>query len=684
MQDTFFFQAMLYLAAAVIMVPIAKRLGLGSVLGYLIAGIIMGPAVLKLIGKEGQDLMHFAEFGVVMMLFVIGLELEPSRLWHLRRSIVGMGGLQVIITAAVVAGLAILFNITWRESLAIGMIVSLSSTAIVLQSLQEKGLMQTAGGQSSFAVLLFQDIAVIPMLALFPLLAVSHEEGAAVAGGHHQSGLAGTLPAWAQTLLVLGSVLFIIFTGRYLTRPLFRLIAKTGMREMFTATALLLVVGIAVLMNFVGLSPALGTFLAGVVLANSEYRHELESDIDPFKGLLLGLFFIAVGASINFSLILPHVWLIAGLVLGVMLLKLIILFVIGRLFNMSTAQNTIFSVGLSGIGEFAFVLISFSLQGNILSQEIADTMMAVVAISMALTPLIMIANEKLIVPRLCSVTAATIKSTIIRESDIIEENNPVIIAGYGHFGNTIGRFLRANNVGATILDTDSDNVDWLRRIGYKVYYGDASRHNLLEIAGAHKAKMIIIAIGDGKKRLEVIDTVKKHFPDLQMLVRAGNRYDAYDLMNAGMLHIYRETLDTSLRLGVDAMKMLGFAPEIADRSAKTFFNHDEKALKYLSTIRNDEEYITAARRNMEELTQLVQADRVVQEPLHELPESAPVNGYRKPETISVDDLSSEMLLVRADGHSSEATTLTPAVLDIDELNVEAPVRHPDETPPGTA
>lgn len=672
---------MLYLAAAVIMVPIAKRLGLGSVLGYLIAGIIMGPAVLKLIGKEGQDLMHFAEFGVVMMLFVIGLELEPSRLWHLRRSIVGMGGLQVIITAAVVAGLAILFNMTWRESLAIGMIVALSSTAIVLQSLQEKGLMQTAGGQSAFAVLLFQDIAVIPMLALFPLLAASPESGGTT--GHHQSGLAGTLPAWAQTFLVLGSVLLIIFTGRYLTRPLFRLIAKTGMREMFTATALLLVVGIAVLMNFVGLSPALGTFLAGVVLANSEYRHELESDIDPFKGLLLGLFFIAVGASINFSLIIPHVWLIAGLVLGVMLLKLIILFSIGKLFKMSTAQNTIFSVGLSGIGEFAFVLISFSLQGNILSQETADTMMAVTAISMALTPLVMIANEKLIVPRLCSVTAATIKSSIIRESDIVEENNPVIIAGYGHFGNTIGRFLRANNVGATILDTDSDNVDWLRRIGYKVYYGDASRHNLLEIAGAHKAKVIIIAIGDGKKRLEVIDTVKKHFPDLQMLVRAGNRYDAYDLMNAGMLHIYRETLDTSLRVGVDAMKMLGFPSDMADRSARTFFNHDEKALKYLSTIRNDEEYITAARRNMEELTQLVQADRVVQEPIHELPESSPSSVQRMPNNISVDDLSSEMLLVRADGHNSEAATFVPAVDEYGQV-VEKPLRHPDETPPGTA
>ncbi|NII25419.1 potassium transporter [Pseudoflavitalea sp. X16] len=610
MQDTFFFQAMLYLAAAVIMVPIAKRLGLGSVLGYLIAGIIIGPAGLKLIGKEGQDLMHFAEFGVVMMLFVIGLELEPSRLWRLRRSIIGMGGMQVVITAMVVAGITAFFRVQWQEALALGMIVSLSSTAIVLQSLQEKGLMQSAAGQSSFAVLLFQDIAVIPMLALFPLLA---SEPANAASSLHNTGLAGGLPAWAQTLMVLGSVLLIIVAGRYGMRPVFRLIAKTGMREMFTATALLLVVGIAVLMTTVGLSPALGTFLAGVVLANSEYRHELETDIDPFKGLLLGLFFIAVGASIDFSLLIARPFFIAILVLGVLFLKTIILFIVGKAFRMSTSQNFTFSFGLSQIGEFAFVLISFSFQGGILSKEITDTMTAVVAVSMALTPLLMMLNEKWVQSRICKIGVAPAE----RESDVQEEDNPVIIAGYGHFGNTIGRFLRANNIGATILDTDSDNVDWLRRIGYKVYYGDASRSNLLAIAGAHKAKLIVIAIGDQKKRLEMIETIKKHFPNLQMLVRSANRYDAYDLMNAGMLYIYRETLDTSLRVGVDVMKMLGYSNEIADRSAKTFFVHDEKALKYLSTIRNDEEYISAARRNMEELTMLVQADRVVQEPRQE-------------------------------------------------------------------
>jgi monovalent cation:proton antiporter-2 (CPA2) family protein len=632
MQQTFFYQAMIYLAAAVIMVPIAKRFGLGSVLGYLIAGIIIGPACFKFIGTEGEDLLHFAEFGVVMMLFVIGLELEPSRLWRLRRTIVGMGGMQVTLTTIAVAGIAMLIGLSWREALALGMIVALSSTAIVLQSLQEKGLMQAASGQSSFAVLLFQDIAVIPMLALFPLLG-AHGADAAATG--HQSGLAGTLPAWAQTLMVLGSVLFIVVAGRYLIPPFFRLIAKTGMREMFTAAALLLVVGIAVLMTAVGLSPALGTFLAGVVLANSEYRHELETDIDPFKGLLLGLFFIAVGASINFSLIIERPLLILGLVLGVMLLKMIVLFIVGRAFRMSTAQNSIFTFSLSQVGEFAFVLISFSVQGGILPKEVTDPLTAVVAITMALTPLAILVNEKYITPRLCAVAAATL---VERESDIVEQNNPVIIAGYGHFGNTIGRFLRANNISTTILDTDSDNVDWLRRIGYKVFYGDASRHNLLEIAGAHKAKLIVIAIGDAKKRLEVIDTIKNHFPNLQMLVRSSNRWDAYDLMNAGMLHIYRETLDTSLRVGVDVMKILGFRAEVADTAAKTFFTHDEKALKYLSTIRNDEEYITAARSNMEELTQLVQADRAVQESrFAPLPIATPVPFEEQLATIGADD-----------------------------------------------
>jgi len=606
MQDTFFFQAMIYLAAAVVMVPIAKKLGLGSVLGYLIAGFVIGPACLKFIGQEGQDVMHFAEFGVVMMLFVIGLELEPSRLWRMRKAIAGMGGMQVILTAVVIGAIAMFLLPDWKQAIVLGMIVSMSSTAIVLQSLNEKGLMKSVAGESSFAILLFQDIAVIPMLALFPLLG-SEVLAAQAEAGHHSTGILSELPGWAHTLIVLGSVGLIILTGRYFTRPIFRIIARTGMREMFTATALLLVVGIAVLMSFVGLSPALGTFLAGVVLANSEYRHELESDIDPFKGLLLGLFFIAVGASIDFNLILNKPLMIIGLVLGIMAVKMLVLFFIGRSFKMSTSQNFLFSFGLCQVGEFAFVLFSFSAQEGILPKELTDTMIAVVAISMAFTPLVTLLNDKLIMPRLC----ARGDKPAAREHDVAHEDNPVIIAGYGHFGNTVGRFLRANNIGATVLDSDSDNVDLLRRMGFKVYYGDASRHDLLDIAGAGNAKLIIIAIDDEEKRLEMIDTVKKHFPNLRMLVRATNRNDAYDLMNAGMLHIYRETIDTSLRVGIDALRMLGHRAHEATRSARTFFLEDEKSLKHLSAIRNDEEYVTAIRRKTEELEEALKSDREI-------------------------------------------------------------------------
>ena len=605
MQDTFFFQAMIYLAGAVIMVPLAKRLGLGSVLGYLAAGIIIGPALLGLVGTEGHDVMHFAEFGVVMMLFVIGLELEPSRLWRMRKAISGMGGIQVLGTTAVIAGIAFSMGLDWKTALVLGMIISMSSTAIVMQTLDEKGWMNTVAGQSSFAVLLFQDLAIIPMLAFFPLLA--DQSLTTASGAEASQSLIAGLPQWGQALIVISAVIGVVFVGKYLLRPVFHLMAKTGLREMFTAMALLLVVGIAVLMTSVGLSPALGAFVAGVVLANSEYRHQLEIAIDPFKGLLLGLFFIAVGSSIDFQLLMNNPLMIPALVLGLMLVKTAVLFVIGKMFKVRTAQNLIFSFGLSQVGEFAFVLLSFSLQGGILSRELSDLMMAVTAISMAFTPILMMINEKLFVPRVCNMIPEENK----RESDVEAEDNPVIIAGYGHFGNIVGRFLKANKIQATVLDNDSDNVDLLRKLGQKVYYGDATRYDLLEVAGANKAQIIVIAINDREKRMEMIETVKKHFPNLYILVRSTNRYDAYDQMNAGIMHIYRETLDTSLRVGKDVMKILGHDPQEVAKSAKIFFNHDEKTLKYLSSIRNDDEYISAAREKIEELEQLMLADREV-------------------------------------------------------------------------
>ncbi|MEP7141767.1 MAG: monovalent cation:proton antiporter-2 (CPA2) family protein [Ferruginibacter sp.] len=600
-QHSFLFQAMIYLAASVVMVPLAKKTGLGSVLGYLLAGVLIGPFVLGFIGQEGESLLHFAEFGVVMMLFIIGLELEPELLWKLRKSIVGLGGLQVLITTFLLAGAGIFFGLNWQSALSTGMILSLSSTAIVLQTLTEKGLMKSASGQSAFAVLLFQDIAVIPMIALLPLLA-TYTPAVKVNEAAVSSWISG-LPGWGQTLATLGSVASIIIGGRYIIKPLFRVIAATRLREAFTAAALLLVVGIAVLMTQVGLSPALGTFLAGVVLANSEYRHELESDIEPFKGLLLGLFFLAVGASINFKMIFQHPGTILGLVILLMTIKGLVLLLLGKIFKLAIGQNMIFAFALSQVGEFAFVLFSFTSTEGVLQQSLVDTMVAVVAISMVLTPMLMFLNEKIILPKLGTKAVAEEK-----DPDEIDESNPVIIAGFGHFGNAIGRFLRAHNIDTTILDIDSDRVDMLRRMGFKVYYGDASRYDLLYAAGAAKAKIIVIAIADASKRLEMIETIKKHFPDLRMLVRSTNRTDAYDLMNAGMLHVYRETLDTALRLGVDAMKFLGYRTYTAHRSARTFFKQDELNMKKLASIREEEQYINTARELIEELEDIIKAD----------------------------------------------------------------------------
>lgn len=598
--ETFLLQTLIFLAAAVVFVPIARRLGLGSVLGYLIGGIIIGPYVFGFVGQEGQDIMHYAEFGVVMMLFLIGLELEPALLWKLRRSILGLGGLQVLLTSILIALICLLFSLRWQEALVLGMILSLSSTAIVLQTLSEKGLMNTAAGQSSFAVLLFQDIAVIPMLAIFPLLAVQSAQVQSTAD--HGATWVDGQPGWAHGLIVLGAVISIIIVGRLLLSPLLRLIANINQREVFTASALLIVVGIAVLMTQVGLSPALGAFLAGVVLANSEFKHELESDIEPFKGLLLGLFFIAVGASINFQLVASQLGLVLGCVLSLITIKTGILLLLGKLFKISSKQNAVFAFGLSQVGEFAFVLLSLAQQQGILPVPTGSLMMAVVAISMASTPLVNLLTEKLLLPRLAL-------PDVERPADTIHERNQVIIAGFGDFGSTIGRFLRANSVGATYLDMDSDRVDALRKMGFNVFYGDSSRQDLLQAAGAQDAKLIIIALNDAEKRLRMIDTVKKHFPHLHILVRASNRYDAYDQMNAGMLHVYRETLDTSLRMGIDALSLLGIRKYRANRLAHTFRKHDELTLKKLAAIRNEEEYIIEARKFIEEIELIIQSDK---------------------------------------------------------------------------
>jgi monovalent cation:proton antiporter-2 (CPA2) family protein len=602
MSDGLLFQAFIYLAAAVVAVPIAKRFGLGSVLGYLLAGVVIGPFGLGLAGDEGQDVMHFAEFGVVMMLFVVGLELEPALLWRLRAPILGLGGLQVVGTTVAVAGLALAAGLAWPAALAVGMTLSCSSTAIVLATLSEKGLLKTAGGQSSFAVLLFQDIAVIPMLAIFPLLAAG-PAAASEGEAHAATTLVAGLPGWAQTLVVLGAVVAVVLAGRFLVRPIFHAIAHTGLREIFTAAALLLVIGIALLMTAVGLSPALGTFLAGVVLANSEYRHELESDIEPFKGLLLGLFFIAVGASIDFALILSRPLLIAGLVLAIVAVKFAVLFGLGRVFRLSTDQSMLLAFALPQVGEFAFVLFSFANQEGVLGAEITSPLVAAVALSMALTPLLLLVNERVVQPRFGTRERAP------RPADAIDEQSPVLIAGFGSFGSTVGRLLKANGISTTVLDIDSDRVELMRKLGLHAYYGDASRYDLLHTAGAERARLLVLALDTPERTLELVETAKKHFPRLTIMARAFDWEDAHALLEAGVAHVYRESLDTSLRLGTDALRLLGFRAYQAQRAAQKFLRHDEESLRELTERRGDRKvYINAARRRIAELEQQMLAD----------------------------------------------------------------------------
>jgi len=519
--DGILFQAFVYLAAAVIAVPIAKQLGLGSVLGYLIAGIVIGP-IIGLVGSETASVQHFAEFGVVMMLFIVGLELQPRALWEMRAKLLGLGGLQVLLTSLAIMAAAMLMGYSWNVSLAIGWVLSLSSTAIVLQTLNEKGWMRTEGGSSSFSVLLFQDIAVIPMLALIPLLAapellqvgslVLHdsnlslagaeavgtaEVSAAGAGESHGSGfsLVEGLLGWQVALVNVAAIGIVIIGGMYLSRPLFRYIASSGLREVFTAASLLLVIGIALLMTVVGLSPALGTFLAGVVLANSEYRHELESVIEPFKGLLLGLFFITVGAGINFSILFGDFWLILALTVSVMAIKAFVMFLLSVLFGISASDRWLFLLALAQAGEFGFVLVSLCLQNSVLPVALADRLLLVVALSMLFTPLLFILFERFIKPR--------VQESSERADDEVTKTGTVIIAGHGRFGQVINRMLMSNGYKTVVLDYEPGLVEGLRKFGTEVFYGDASRPDLLHAAGLHEAQMLVVAIDDRQTLMSI-------------------------------------------------------------------------------------------------------------------------------------------------------------------------------------
>lgn len=578
MDNNFFIQAIIYLAAAVIFVPIAKKIGLSSILGYLFAGIIIGPFVLGLIGQRGEDIMHFAEFGVVMMLFLIGLELDPYKFWKMRRFILGMGSIQVFVTTLVIFLCGYFFiGWSWQTALAIALALSLSSTAIVLQTLKEKGLSNTSMGRSSFAVLLFQDIAVIPILAFIPLLAVTEFNETIVVNKSFIS----EFPGWLKTLVVFSAIGLVYISGRFLVVPFLHIIAKTRLQELFTATALLLVVGVSYLMQLVGLSPALGAFMAGVVLANSEFKHELEGDIAPFKGLLLGLFFIGVGTSINFDLIFENPVFIILCVLFLTIIKFMVLFGVGKLYKKSSDQNLMFAFGLSQAGEFGFVIMSFCMQISIIELTIANQVLAVIALSMFLTPFLILFNEKIIDPNFGVKEIA--KENVVE----IEEHNEVIIAGFGHFGSTIGRLLRANGVHATVLDHDSERVDMLRKIGFKVYYGDATRKELLEAAGVKKAKLFIAAIDNPTVNLTMIELLRKNYPNLKILSRARNRIDAFELLDHGIEQFYRETLYTAVHLGVDALVEMGHRKYSATRQGQRFIKYDDETTRRIASKRHD-------------------------------------------------------------------------------------------------
>ena len=575
----------IYLGAAVVCVPLAKRLGLGSVLGYLIAGGLIGPWGARFV-TDVETILHFAEFGVVLMLFLIGLELDPRRLWQMRAPVFGGGGLQMAASGALLAGGLLLVGLPWQAALAAGLALAMSSTAIAVQTMSERNLLAAPVGRSGFAILLFQDIAAIPLIALVPLL------GAASPAGE---------PGWVQAAKALAAIAGVILIGRFLTRPLMRLIARAGVREIFTAFALLLVIGIAQLMSLAGLSMALGAFLAGVLLASSEYRHALETDIAPFKGLLLGLFFIAVGMSIDFGVVLSQPLLLAALVGGLLLVKAVVLAALAPRLDIAPAQRWLLAALLAQAGEFAFVVFGIARQAQVLSGAWEARLTAAVALSMAITPLLVLVHDKLCV--------ASARSQ--RETDAIDENSaPVIIAGFGRYGQIVGRLLFAQGITATVLDHDPDQIDQLRKFGYQVFYGDATRLDLLEAAGAAKARLLVVAIDDVEESLVLVDRVRAHFPGLKIIARARNVRHWLELAERGVDSIERETFEAALRTGRQALEALGMAPFEARELADTFRRANFATLRALQPhFRDEAKTVAIAKSGRAELEENLRRDR---------------------------------------------------------------------------
>lgn len=574
---SFLILAFLILVAGLISVPIATRFGLGSVLGYLLAGMAIAP-VLTGLQVDVEQLQVFAEFGVVMMLFIVGLELEPKQLWAMRGKLIGTGGGQVVLTALALAAVALLDDRPWQTALAIGMILALSSTAIVVQSLTEKGLLKSSGGESAFSVLLFQDVAVIPILALLPLLALP---GLAMAGGEgahgHGIDLTADLPALLGALVRVGAVVAVVLIGNYLTKPIFRWIAAANLRELFTAAGLMFVIGIALLMSLVGLSPALGTFLAGVVLANSEYRHELESDVDPFKGLLLGLFFITVGASVDFGLLAGSLGEVAFWTLTVLAVKIAVLLLVGRLSGLRREALWLFALSLPQAGEFGFVLIAFALGNAILPPDLADMLLLVVTATMLATPLLFILYDKGIARLYCNRQAE-------READAIEEENPIIIAGRGRVGGIVDRMLDAAGHRSTVIDYDSEHIEQLKLFGVKSFFGDATRPDLLASAGIARAKLLIVALDEREQIDKLVRYAVANFPNLHVIARAKDRDHVYHLWAMGCRDVIRETYDSSIRMGRSSYEALGIDRQTAQAMADAWEERDRSSMREVADL----------------------------------------------------------------------------------------------------
>ena len=571
----FLILAFLILVAGVLAVPLATRLGLGSVLGYLLAGMAISP-LLAALSVDVEALQVFAEFGVVMMLFIIGLEMEPKRLWEMRGKLAGLGGGQVVLTTLVLTGVALLADQPWQTALAIGMVLALSSTAIIVQTLTEKGLMRTQGGEASFSVLLVQDVAVIPILALVPLLALP--ELASLAAGHGEGGahggidLTAHMSIWLAAATRIAAVAAVIAIGIFAIRPLFRYIARANLRELFTAAALVVVIGIALLMSLVGLSPALGAFIAGVVLATSEYRHELESDINPFKGLLLGLFFITVGAGIDFGLaatIWDSVLFWAAVTIAA---KMAVLLIVGWLYGLRKQALWLFCLSLPQAGEFAFVLIAFGVANAVFAPQFAAQLLLIVALTMLVTPLLFILYDKLIAHAYCAGQGG-------READAIEEENPIIIAGRGRVGGIVDRMLDASGHHATVIDYNSDHLEVLKKFGVSTYYGDATRPDLLASAGIERARILVVALDEREQIDKLVRYACANFPNLHVVARAKDRDHVYHLWAMGCRDIVRETYDSSLRMGRSVYEALGYDRQAAIAMVEAFETMDRTSMR---------------------------------------------------------------------------------------------------------